>query len=145
MRICKKKCRLLECDVVWLLLEPTFRGNISPPSSQKRNSELGTTLAVTSKVLTLMMEAIRSSETSVLIRATQRHIPEDGILHNNRRETLKFNIALTGWALQQRRKVFPVRYKQGFYIPEDDILSHSLDFRPYTDKDRPDLSSERAH
>jgi hypothetical protein len=29
-----------------------------------------------------MMEAIRSSETSVLIRATRRHITEDGILHH---------------------------------------------------------------
>jgi hypothetical protein len=28
-----------------------------------------------------MMEAIRSSETSVLIRATCRNIPEDGILY----------------------------------------------------------------
>jgi hypothetical protein len=27
-----------------------------------------------------MMEAIRSSETSVLTRATQRHIPEDDVL-----------------------------------------------------------------
>jgi hypothetical protein len=29
------------------------------------------------------MEAIRSSETSVHTRSTQRHIPEDGILLNN--------------------------------------------------------------
>jgi hypothetical protein len=29
----------------------------------------------------LMMEVIRSSETSVLTRATQRHIQEDGIFH----------------------------------------------------------------
>jgi hypothetical protein len=29
---------------------------------------------------TLKIEAIRSSETSVHIRSTQRHIPEDGIL-----------------------------------------------------------------
>jgi hypothetical protein len=32
-------------------------------------------------LVTLMMEAIRSTETSVLSRGTQRHIPEDDILH----------------------------------------------------------------
>jgi hypothetical protein len=46
-----------------------------------------------------MMEAIRSSETPILKRASQRHIPEDGILHSHRRENLKSYIALTGWAL----------------------------------------------
>jgi hypothetical protein len=30
--------------------------------------------------ITLMMEAIRCSESSVLTRATRRHIPEDGII-----------------------------------------------------------------
>jgi hypothetical protein len=45
-------------------------------------------LLVTANVLsslilvTVMMEAIRSSETYVLTRTTRRHIPEDGILHN---------------------------------------------------------------
>jgi hypothetical protein len=50
-------------------------------------------------LVTLMMEAIRSSETSVLTKAISRGIPEDGILHSYRRENLKSYIALTGWAM----------------------------------------------
>jgi hypothetical protein len=50
-------------------------------------------------LVTLMMEAILSSETSVLKRATLRNVPEDGILHIHCRENLKSYIALSGWTL----------------------------------------------
>jgi hypothetical protein len=56
--------------------------------SDQRNASIGeleTTVAATSS---------RSTQ-----RAAWRHIPEDAILHNHRREHLKSYIALTGWIL----------------------------------------------
>jgi hypothetical protein len=38
---------------------------------------------------TLMMVALRSSETSILTRATWRNIPEEGSLNGHRHEDLK--------------------------------------------------------
>jgi hypothetical protein len=71
-----------------------------------RISELGTTLAITSNqrklqrnyftdFFTLMMEALHSSETSVLTGATQHNVPEVNILHSHHLENLKSSIALT--------------------------------------------------
>jgi hypothetical protein len=40
-------------------------------------------------LVTLMIEALSSFETSVLTGATWHNISEDGILHSNRRENLK--------------------------------------------------------
>jgi hypothetical protein len=52
-----------------------------------RIGELGTMLALTSNRRKLrrytMMEALRSSETSVPTRSTRRNISEDGIIHDH--------------------------------------------------------------
>jgi hypothetical protein len=114
----------------------------------QRIDELGTTLTVTSKyfvfsrsvrrllvtanvvpispiLVTLMMEGVGYSETSVLRRGTRRNNPEDGILHSQSRENFKSYTPLSGWTLQRRHDVSPVRYELDCYIPEDHILHSS--------------------
>jgi hypothetical protein len=60
-------------------------------------------------LVTLMMEALIYSETSVLTRAARRNIPEDWILHSHRRENVKSYIPLADWTLKRRSNMSPVK------------------------------------
>jgi hypothetical protein len=75
-------------------------------------------------LVTLIMEALSSSETSVLTRTTGCNIPEDDILHSDGRGNLKSYIALNGWTLYRRHNVSPVKYELGFYTSENVLHSH---------------------
>jgi hypothetical protein len=68
-------------------------------SKEWRRFEMMWFLSERASCCNLSPQAITFIPRSVLTRATRCHIPEDGVLHSHRRENLKSDIALTGWAL----------------------------------------------
>jgi hypothetical protein len=74
------------------------------------------TLAVTTNCSTLRKNTNCSKKSHTVPQ------PRIRILDSHRRENLESHIRLTGWFLQRRRNVSPVRYELCSYIPEYGIL-----------------------
>jgi hypothetical protein len=98
--------------------------DVQPLAHRYRNSAVVTADVVPSSpiLVTLMMEALSSSETSVLTKVTRRNISEDGILHSHRRENSQILHRINWLDSVAETLCVSCDIRAGFYIPQDDIL-----------------------
>jgi hypothetical protein len=67
--------------------------------------------------VTLMFEAMRFSETSVLTRTTRRKIPEDRIRHSNRRGNLKSYVLSFSSECSAPHVIYHIKVQKNKQIP----------------------------